>query len=312
MLKVIEFAQDEYEFPSLLVLGCFDALHLGHRELLKKAKLQAKINGLDLGVMIFRNGKSEKLLYSFEERLAFLEEFNVKFVLAVDYTEEFMAIKPLDFLKQVEEKINVKAYMSGKDFRFGAGAKGKSSTLKTYAEDEENGVWYQAIKDVDSDGEKVSTSLIKSCLDSGDVKKAAALLGREYSVCGEVVKGEGRGASMGFPTANIDIAEWKYPVKQGVYAVSCTVDDKEYTGIANFGTRPTFGADSVLLEVHLIGYSGDLYGVDLNVNFLSYIRDIAWFNSAEELSKQLEEDTKTALSLKSNGEEAPSDGENVD
>ncbi|MDE5766348.1 MAG: adenylyltransferase/cytidyltransferase family protein, partial [Clostridia bacterium] len=94
MLNVVEYGKDEYDFPALIVLGCFDALHEGHRELLKKAKLQAKINGLDLGVMMFRDGKGGKLIYSFEERLAILEQFNVKFVLVIDYNEEFKKTEP--------------------------------------------------------------------------------------------------------------------------------------------------------------------------------------------------------------------------
>ena len=101
MLTVVEYGKDGYEFPALIVLGCFDAIHLGHRELLKKAKLQAKINGLDLGVMMFRDGKggtSGKLLYSFQERCALLEQFNVKFVLAIDFNDEFKSIAPIDFL----------------------------------------------------------------------------------------------------------------------------------------------------------------------------------------------------------------------
>ncbi|MGN0804841.1 MAG: riboflavin biosynthesis protein RibF [Candidatus Coproplasma sp.] len=291
MLKVVEYAKDEYEFPALLVLGCFDAIHAGHRELLKKAKLQAKINGLDLGVMVFKGGKSDKLLYSFEERLQALEQIGVKFVLAVDFNNEFKSIKPIDFLKSVEEKVNVKAYMSGKDFRFGAGAKGKASTLKSYAEDEENGVWYQSVKDIDIDGEKVSTTLIKTCLDSGDTAKASLLLGGDYSVTGEVVKGAGRGASVvGFPTVNIEYPDWKYPVKYGVYNVNCDIGGTIYQGIANFGTCPTFEDERIALEVYIKDFSGDLYGQTLTVYFVSYIRDIQQFGSAEELSAQLSAD----------------------
>lgn len=291
MLEIIEYGKDEYEFPALVVLGCFDAIHEGHRELLKKAKLQAKINGLDLGVMMFREGKTGKLVYSFEERCAILEQYNVKFVLAVDFNDEFKAVAPLDFLHEVEDKINVKAYMSGKDFRFGAQAKGKSSTLKNYAEDEENGVWYMPVKDVVSDGEKISTTLIKACLDAGNVAKANALLGSEFSVSGEVVKGEGRGASVvGFPTVNIVYPEWKHPLKHGVYSVKCLVGDTDYQGIANFGTCPTFGDERVALEVYLEGFSGDLYGQVLTIRFIDYIRDIEEFASAEELSSQLQND----------------------
>lgn len=291
MLEIIEYGKDQYEFPALIVLGCFDAIHLGHRELLKKAKLQAKINGLDLGVMMFKDGKSGKLLYSFDERVKMLEEFNVKFVLAIDFNDEFKKIAPLAFLADIEDKINVKAYMSGKDFRFGSGAKGKASTLKNYAEDDENGVWYMNVKDVDLDGEKISTTLIKSCLDSGDVEKAAKLLGRNYSVTGEVVKGAGRGTSVvGYPTVNIFTADWKYPVKYGVYSVNCEIDGMVYNGVANFGTCPTFDDERVALETYLEGYEGDLYGHVLTINFISYIRDIEKFDSAEELNAQLAAD----------------------
>ena len=294
MLEVIEYGKGEYEFPALVVLGCFDAIHAGHRELLKKAKLQAKINGLDLGVMMFRGGKGGKLVYSFEERCAILESYNVKFVVAVDFTDEFKAVAPLDFLREVEEKINVKAYMSGKDFRFGAGAKGKSSTLKNYAEDEENGVWYMPVKDVDLKGEKISTTLIKSCLDEGNVAKANELLGAEFSVSGEVVKGEGRGTSVvGFPTVNIVYPEWKHPLKHGVYSVKCMVGETDYQGIANFGNCPTFADERVALEVYLEGFSGDLYGQILTIRFIDYIRDIEAFGSAEELSGQLHSDLLT-------------------
>ena len=217
MLEVIRFNEDEYNYPCLLVLGCFDGLHLGHSELLKKAKLQAKINGLDLGVMMFTNGKEGKegkQLYTFEERVKFLESFSVKFVLKIDYTDEFKRIKPLEFLSVLEEKLNVKAYMSGKDFRFGEGAKGKSSTLKSFAEDEENGVWYMSIKDFMIDDEKVSTSHIKELLNEGNVKKAGELLGRHYAICGAVTHGADRGAKVvGFPTMNIAYPENKHEVK---------------------------------------------------------------------------------------------------
>ncbi len=304
MLKVIEYGKDEYEYPSLIALGCFDAIHLGHRELLKKAKLQAKINGLDFGVMMFREGKGGKLVYSFEERLEILEKFNVKFVVAVNFDEEFKKIAALDFLRELEDKINVKAYMSGKDFRFGAQAKGKASTLKNYAEDDENGVWYMPIKDVDLDGEKVSTTLIKSCLEEGNIAKANALLGEEFSVSGEVVKGEGRGTALvGFPTVNIFYPEWKQPVKFGVYSVKSEIDGTEYNGVANYGDCPTFNDGRVALEVYFEGFEGDLYGRTLTIKFVDYLRPVETFSSAEELSEQIAEDIKSASEESENAED---------
>ena len=294
MLEVIKFNEDEYNYPCLLVLGCFDGLHLGHSELLKKAKLQAKINGLDLGVMMFTNGKEGKegkQLYTFEERLKFLESFNVKFVLKIDYTDEFKKIKPIEFLNFLEEKLNVKAYMSGKDFRFGEGAKGKVSTLKSFAEDEENGVWFMPIKDFTIDNEKVSTSHIKALLDEGNVKKAGELLGRNYAICGTVIHGADRGAKVvGFPTMNIAYPVNKHEVKEGVYTVKCAIGEHVYYGIANYGGRPTFDEVDNLLEVYLDGFEETYYGEIITVEFLNYIREIQKFDSAESLNAQLSED----------------------
>ncbi|MBE7088306.1 MAG: riboflavin biosynthesis protein RibF [Clostridiales bacterium] len=293
MLEIIEYNKDEYAFPCLIVLGCFDAIHEGHRELFKKAKLQAKINGLDLGVMMFYGGKGGKQVFTFEERVKFLEQYNVKFVLKIDFNDEFKKIKPLDFLANIEDKLNVKAYMSGKDFRFGAGAKGKSSTLKKYAEDEENGVWYMSVKDVLKDGEKISTTLIKSCLEQGDIQKANGLLGSKFHVCGKVVNGAGRGTSLGFPTVNIAYPQEKYEVKHGVYKVEAEVEGVLYQGVANYGPRPTFDESAPVLEVYLHGYNGDLYGKDLIVCFNEYIRDVQKFESSEALIAQLAKDVES-------------------
>ena len=291
MLKIVNYNQDEYDFPALVVLGCFDAIHVGHQELLKKAKLQAKINGLDLGVMMFAEGKGGRQVYTFEERLAMLEGYNTKFVLKIDYTEEFKKTTAQQFLAAIEEKINLKGYMSGKDFRFGAGAKGKSSTLKNYADDEDNAVWYMPVKDVTVDGEKVSTTLIKQCIEEGKISKANALLGRQYFVSGRVCEGHGRGGKvLGFPTANIMYPANKVLVAPGVYGVEAEIDGKVYQGVANCGARPTFGEDAFVMEVHFAGLAEDLYGKIVTVKFINYIRGIKKFENAEELSAQISRD----------------------
>ena len=290
MLDIISYNTEEYNFPCLLVLGCFDAIHIGHDKLLKEAKLQAKINGLDLGVMMFTEGKGDKQIYSFEERVSLLEQYNVKFVLKIDFTEEFKKTKPLDFLKIIEDKLNVKAYMSGKDFRFGEKASGKSSTLKKYAEDEENGVWYTPVKDVMYGENKVSTTWIKELIGNGEVNQVSELLGRPFSVTGEVVKGEGRGKSLGYPTLNINYPGNKVQLKHGVYRVECTLDGETYKGVANYGNKPTYENENIQLEVHLVGYSGDLYGKTVTVHFIKFIREIQKFDSDEDLKTQLAAD----------------------
>ena len=294
MLEIIKYNEDEYAFPSLLVLGCFDAIHIGHAELLKKAKLQAKINGLDLGIMMFVGGKGGRQVCNFEERQKLLEQYNVKFILAIDYTEDFKATPADKFLENLESKINVKAYMSGRDFRFGFGAKAKSSTLKAYAEDEENGIWYIPVKDVTYVGEKVSTTLIKNCIESGNLVKAGALLGRPYSVTGFVIEGANRGKDLGYPTINMKYPVEKVEVKKGVYKVMCTVGEEEFIGIANYGARPTFNESSALLEVHLDGFVGTLYGRGVTVEFIEFLRDTQKFDSVDELKQQLKIDLQRA------------------
>ena len=290
MLKIVNYNKDEYDFPALIVLGCFDAVHIGHQELLKKAKLQAKINGLDLGVMMFAEGKGGRQVFTFEERQEFISAYNTKFVFKIDYTDEFKKTTAQQFLGDIEEYINVKAYMSGKDFRFGAGAKGKSSTLKNFAEDEENGVWYMPVKDVTVDGEKVSTTLIKKYIEEGKIQKAEQLLGRQYFVSGEVCEGHGRGKELGFPTANIIYPANKVLVAPGVYGVEAEIDGTVYKGVANCGPRPTFGEDAFVMEVYFEGLSQDLYGKNVTVKFINYIRAIKKFESAEALSAQIAHD----------------------
>lgn len=302
MLEIVNYNQDEYQFPCLLVLGCFDGVHTGHAELLKKAGLQAKINGLDLGVMVMCGGKG-KPVYTFEERLALLEENKVKFVLKTDFTDEFKNTKPLEFLSAIEEKLNVKAYMSGKDFRFGEGAKGKSSTLKNYCEDEENGVWYMPVKDVMRDGKKISTSDIKKALAEGDVRTANELLGRNFSVTGTVCEGAGRGAAEVVPTMNVKYPEGKTELKRGVYAVDCTVRGAQYNGVANYGARPTFDDGEEFIEVYLDGFSDEVHGEEIKIKFVNYIREIQKFESAQALKEQIDldmqnRDSETASQIK--------------
>ncbi len=290
MLEIVNYGQDEYGYPCLLVLGCFDAVHAGHADLLKKASLQAKINGLDLGIMTFTDGKGGELVTDFDERLKLFEAFKAKFVLKIDYTEEFKNTSCNDFLAVLDEKLNLKGLMSGKDFRFGAGAKGKSSTLKNYADNEDNGVWYTAVKDLMYNDEKISTTMIKEMLQNGDIRTANELLKRCYAITGTVSRGAGRGTQMGFPTMNVSYPENKVKVKEGVYAVKCNIGGTEYKGIANYGARPTFDEEEPILEVHLEGFGEEYYGNEVRVEFTDYLRDIIKFSSADELKEQLQKD----------------------
>ncbi|MCD8206053.1 MAG: riboflavin biosynthesis protein RibF [Clostridia bacterium] len=292
LIEKVEYKTGVYNEPSLIVLGCFDAIHAGHRELLKKARLQAKINGLDLGVMLFRDGKGSDTIFSLDERMRLLEPFNVKFVLLVDYNDEFKSIPAKDFLDSLCNQLNVKAFMSGQDFTFGAGAKGKCSTLKAYAADEENAIWYMSVKDVkDEDGKKISTADIKTYIESGQLSKANALLGSNFCLTGEVVKGKGRGkGSLGYPTANVVYPQGKTELRHGVYVVRTMVDDVTYYGVANLGMRPTYDEHDITLEAFFDNAELNLYGKVISVEFLEYVRGIEKFDSDAKLSAQIKKD----------------------
>ncbi|MCD8294612.1 MAG: riboflavin biosynthesis protein RibF, partial [Clostridia bacterium] len=306
MLKIVKYGVDRYDFPALIVLGCFDGLHRGHMSLIKQAALEAKINGLDLGIMMFEKGKGDKQLYTLDERLDILSGTKVKFVLTIDFNDEFKKTTPGAFLDKVSDIVNVKAFMSGKDFHFGKDAKGKASTIKNYAEKDEN-VWYKSVKDLTEKGQKIGVTGIREMLENGDIEGANALLGRNFYITAPVISGDGRGRLLGFPTANIRWPEGKIEIKQGVYNVLCDVDGVQYKGIANFGGRPTFNEDEPLVEVHLESFSGDLYGKTVRVEFVSYIRDISRFSSADALVAQLKSDLAGGAPVEDTGASAPAE-----
>ena len=185
----------------------------------------------------------------------------------------------------LEENFAPVAYVCGTDFRFGKGAAGDADSVAKMSK-------VPVLKEelVLFGGEKVATRKLKDLLAEGKVDEMALMLGAPFFATGVVVEGRKIGRIIGFPTANIDYAAGKLPLKEGVYIVSAEAKGKTYKGIANFGTQPTFGKMQVRLEVHLDGFEGDLYGDTLKVEFYCYLRPIKKFGDMEELRTQLNED----------------------
>lgn len=284
--------------PTVVALGYFDSVHLGHRKVIEEAKILAE--KLSASVTVFTFGgnlrgalsrRSDKYVYSLEERKEILKEMGVEniFVQPVDFN--FLSMGKLAFLNMINKKLNVKGYVCGKDYKFGKFAKGSVEDLKKYAETNS-----QAIKIVDSldiDGKRVSTTRIKALLSAGDMKNANALLGRPYSIMGTVVKDRGVGTTLGFPTANLKLEKYKQPVREGVYAGHVFLDSVKYDAIINFGSRPTFGGTETVIEAHIANFSGDLYNKTITLFFDYYIREIRRFSNEEELKKQLKTDLES-------------------
>lgn len=281
--------------PTVVALGYFDSVHLGHRRVIETAKSLAKELSATTTVFTFGGNlraalsrRADKYVYSLSERQEILKEMGVEnvFVQPVDFN--FLSMGKLAFLNMLNRKFNIKGYVSGEDYKFGKFAKGTTEDLQKFAD--ANSQVYKIVETLDEGGKKVSTSRIKLLLSAGDIKGANALLGRPFSVSGTVVKDRGVGTALGFPTANIKIEKNKQPLKEGVYAGHVIIGGVRYSAIINFGSRPTFGENEVLVEAHIADFNGDLYGQNLTVFFDCYLREIRKFFSEGELKKQLKTD----------------------
>ncbi len=264
-----------------MLLGGFDGLHIAHRQLLSRAKE----SGLPVGLMTIVGGKG-KGIFTQKEREDIFFRAGVDFVFELPFAE-IKDISPADFIALLQKGFSPKLFVCGEDFRFGAGATGTPNDLKAGGQ-----VCVEVLPLLQKEGEKISASRIKGLLSSGEVERANGWLGERFFLLGKVHEDRKIGRTIGFPTANIDYPKEKFPVKKGVYETKITVEGRSYKSITNFGARPTFDDGEIKTESYLDGFSGNLYGQELKVEFVRYLRDIVKFESAEGLKKQLTEDIR--------------------
>ena len=282
MLKTVWLTeQPNNEKGVAMLLGGFDGLHAGHRKLLSRAKN----SGCSVGLMTIVGGK-EKGLFTFAEREEIFKEAGADFVFELPF-EEIKNLSPQEFLQLLEKEFSPKLFVCGEDFRFGANASGTAKTIKTDTQ-----VCVEVLPLLEIAGEKVSSTTIKALLKEGRVEMANELLAHNFFLIGKVYEDRKVGRTIGFPTANIPYPEGKFPLKIGVYETRVFVDGKTYKGITNYGARPTFEENTVVTETYLDGFSGDLYGKELKVEFVRYLRDVVKFDSVEKLKDQLTKDIK--------------------
>ncbi len=264
-----------------MLLGGFDGLHLGHRQLLARAKE----SGLPVGAMTIIDGK-EGSLFTQGEREDIFRRAGVDFLFELPF-REIIHKSAEEFLQLLEERFSPKLFVCGEDFRFGAHAAGTPSTIK-----ERGQVCVEVLSLVEREGKKVSATAIKKYLCKGEVEKANILLGENFFLLGRVKKDRQVGRTIGFPTANVSYPIEKFPLKEGVYESLVSLDGKSYRGITNYGARPTFENDIVCTETYLDGFDGDLYGREIKVEFMRFLREVTKFGSAEALKAQLQEDIR--------------------
>lgn len=287
---------------TAVTVGVFDGVHRGHQQLMKQlGAVGGEQSAASMAVtltahpsFVLGHRESEYWLDDPDEHLQLLFEAGAKYVAILPFTREVAQMTACEMVRWMFDELNMRTLLVGYDSRFGSKENDDFRDLPMFSI--ELGFTLQRGHPFNVDGEPISSSRIRQTLLDGRVEDTATLLGRNYSLSGEVMHGRGVGHTMGFPTANIDIAHTRKMLpKEGVYAVRMGGGKCEgKRGIANFGAAPTFGVDSTMLEVHMIDYKGDIYGETVTVEFLHRIRDIQRFDSASELQKQLKEDIEEA------------------
>ena len=265
-----------------MLLGGFDGLHAGHKKLVERAKSFS----LPIGIMTIVGGKENKSLFTLKEREEIFKSAGVDFAFELPFNE-IKNLSPDEFSTLLLDEFHPTAFVCGDDFKFGKNACGSAQMLKQAGQ-----VRVEIEKLITANGEKISSSKIKTHVLAGEIEKANELLGEEFFLIGTVVKDRGVGRTLGFPTANVEYPKEKYPIKQGVYETRVCINGKEYKAITNYGNRPTFDNDAIITETYIDGFSGELYGKGLKVRFIRYLREIKKFESVEGLQAQLKEDIR--------------------
>ena len=284
----------------VLALGNFDGVHLGHQNIFRHVVSKAEeIGGTPMAftfdchpLKVLAPEKAPLALTTNAQKSGLIGALGIRVGLWIPFTEKFACQKPLAFIRDVlKERIGIHELVVGYDFRFGHCRTGNAALLQQQAAAHDYEV--TVIPPVKLGDLVVSSTTIRALLQEGRVEEAARLLGRHYVLSGSVVEGFQRGATLGFPTANVQSDQEIVP-REGVYAVSVEWKGQRIPGVANVGHNPTFGNESLSVEVHLLDFEGDLYGARLDVAFVSRVREERKFVSIDELKAQIASDVKVA------------------
>lgn len=300
---------------QILAIGKFDGVHIGHQEILRVARSLADTERIS--VMSFwphpawalsKKTGYDRALTPQREQARLLESLGVDRQYRVEFTKEYASTSAEQFVEEHLSVLNLRGIVVGVDFTFGKGGAAKAQDLAQSTE--RIGVPVHVVRPVEENGLKVSSSQVRAHLENGRVEAAEALLGRPYSIVGKVAHGQELGRKLGFPTANMEgIDEYVMPAA-GVYAVSVQVHKEEspataivdgasqtWFGVMNAGYRPTVDGTRFQVEVHLLDFSGDLYGQMLRVSFLGRVRDEQKFPSLDALTAQIQADASAVRRL---------------
>ncbi len=308
-MTVVNYQSDEIVFDrnTVLTVGTYDGVHCGHQGILKQMRELADKSGGRVVVVTFhphpqivlqREGREPvRLLTSIDERCEMLEAMGVDVTVIITFTREFATTPAEEFVRDVARKVGVQQFFVGHDHMFGRDRGGNEELLQRLSIELEFEV--KTLEPLQCEGEVVSSSKIRAALVSGNIESANAMLGRPYNLSGTVVQGDGRGRTIGFPTANIEpVNANKLVPGNGVYVVSYEFEGRIVKGLANIGRRPTFTTDTeTTIEVHFLDLDEDLYDRTITIHFHAFIRNEKKFESAEALTEQIENDKQHAYEL---------------
>jgi len=285
-----------------LAIGNFDGVHLGHQAIITELVSKASKDNRSSAILSFRPHPRQFFsrnldcyqIIGLEKKQKLLKDLGITDLFYLHFDQSIADLSPDDFInKIIVQKLQVEKLIVGYDFRFGKNREGNTLLLKDHANI--HGFGLEIIEPVinNLNKEVYSSTSIREAIRAGNMKKAKSILGYSWSMKGEVIRGDRKAREMGFPTANLSPHEQIYPLK-GVYVAQALLDDRIIKGIANFGERPTVNGNKLLLEVHLFDFDEDIYGKQLTVEFLTFIRGERKFDNFALLVEQIKKDVQVA------------------
>jgi riboflavin kinase / FMN adenylyltransferase len=294
---------DSAATSSVLTIGTFDGVHRGHQHLLSQLVWRARTCGRTSIILSFdprpRNVLNPQSQITYlstpQERAELMAPLGVDKLLIVPFTQALAETPAEVFVRVLHERLGMRELWVGSDFAMGRGREADVPRLQELGE--AIGFRCRTVEPLRIDGHIVSSTRIRRLVIRGEVEEAARLLGRPYSVSAHVARGDQRGRSLGFPTANLHVAADRTMPADGVYVVRATVQNAHYGGVANVGVRPSFGGGGKVLEVHILDFEGNLYDSDLIVHFVRFLRPERRFERVEALVEQMTRDAAQAREL---------------